>query len=144
MRDATYDLDVFDNGATRIEAVPYRNALNEVSRQEYLLDCEKGLGRWNKWIERAGHAFRLSLPSARFNRAIGSWSGVPTTPRGEPIDAAQFEANRDAWLPSQSDREYVRSLMQPVFEVGKMAAWIAPPDKGIKDKPVDYEYVRFA
>jgi hypothetical protein len=25
-----------------------------------------------------------------------------------------------------------------------MASWIAPPDKGIKDRPVDYEYVRFA
>jgi benzoyl-CoA 2,3-dioxygenase component B len=144
MRDATYDLEVFDGGTTRIEAVPYRNALNEVSRQEYLLDCEKGLGRWNKWIDRAGHSFRLSLPSARFNRSIGSWAGVPTTPQGEPIDAAQFEANRDAWLPSETDRAYVRSLMQPVFEIGKMAAWIAPPDKGIKDKPVDYEYVRFA
>jgi benzoyl-CoA 2,3-dioxygenase component B len=34
--------------------------------------------------------------------------------------------------------------MHPVYEPGKMAAWIAPPEKGIKDKPVDYEYVRLA
>jgi benzoyl-CoA 2,3-dioxygenase component B len=32
--------------------------------------------------------------------------------------------------------------MVPVTELGKMASWIAPPDKGIKDRPVDYEYVR--
>jgi hypothetical protein len=25
-----------------------------------------------------------------------------------------------------------------------MAAWIAPPDRGINNNPVDYEYVRFA
>jgi benzoyl-CoA 2,3-dioxygenase component B len=143
-RDTTYDLEVFDNGAVRVESVPYRNALNEVSRTEYLVDCERGLGRWNKWIERAGHAYRLSLPSVRFNRTIGSWSGVPTTPQGEPIDAARFAANRDRWLPSAEDGAYVSSLMQPVLEPGKMAAWIAPPEKGIKDRPIAYEYVRLA
>jgi len=34
--------------------------------------------------------------------------------------------------------------MRPVYEPGKMAAWIAPPTKGINDKPVDYEYVHLA
>jgi benzoyl-CoA 2,3-dioxygenase component B len=143
-RDATYDLDVYDAGSVRVERVPYRNALNEVSRSEYLADCEKGLARWNKWIERAGLAYRLRLPSVRFNRAIGSWSRIPTTPEGEPIVAASFEAHREAWLPSASDRDFVHGLMQPVLEPGKMAAWIAPPEKGIKEKPLDYEYVRLA
>jgi hypothetical protein len=27
-------------------------------------------------------------------------------------------------------------------EVGKIANWIAPPAKGIKDKPFEFEYVR--
>ena len=130
MRDALFELDVFENAAAGVKAVPYRNALNEVSRREYLVDCERGLARWNKWIERCGHAFRLTLPSLRFNRSIGSWAGVPTSP--------------DGTLPSASDRAFVHSLMQPVVERGKIAAWIAPPDKGIKEKPVEYEYVRFA
>jgi benzoyl-CoA 2,3-dioxygenase component B len=34
--------------------------------------------------------------------------------------------------------------MQPVLEQGKVAAWIAPPDRGINNLPVDYEYVRVA
>jgi benzoyl-CoA 2,3-dioxygenase component B len=34
--------------------------------------------------------------------------------------------------------------MQPVYERGKMASWIAPPETGIKGRPVDYEYVRLA
>jgi benzoyl-CoA 2,3-dioxygenase component B len=55
-----------------------------------------------------------------------------------------WEANRDRWLPSEGDKTHVRSLMRPVYEPGKMAAWIAPPMKGINDKPVDYEYVHLA
>jgi benzoyl-CoA 2,3-dioxygenase component B len=144
VRSANFDLDVFENGVVGTMPVPYRNALNEVSRREYLLDCEKGLARWNKWIERAGHAFRLKLPSLRFNRSIGSWAGVPTTPAGTPIDRLRFDANRTSWLPGEADRAFVRSLMRPVYEPGKIAAWIAPPEKGIKDKPLDYEYVRLA
>ena len=46
------------------------------------------------------------------------------------------------WLPSNSDREFIYSLMKGVFELGKMAAWIAPPERGINNQPVDYEYVR--
>jgi len=36
----------------------------------------------------------------------------------------------------------VHSLMRRVTEPGKMAAWIAPPDRGINNLPVEYEYVR--
>ena len=32
--------------------------------------------------------------------------------------------------------------MHGVYEPGKMAAWIAPPDRGINNIPVDYEYVK--
>ena len=35
------------------------------------------------------------------------------------------------------DREYVRSLMHPVYETGKIANWIAPPAAGIKGKPFE-------
>jgi len=46
------------------------------------------------------------------------------------------------WLPTDEDRAYVKSLMVPVTEPGKFAAWIAPPAKGIDGKPVEFEYVR--
>jgi benzoyl-CoA 2,3-epoxidase subunit B len=29
-----------------------------------------------------------------------------------------------------------------VTEPGKMAGWIAPPDRGVNNLPVDYEYVQ--
>ena len=143
-RDTTYTLDTYENGVIRSESVPYRNAINEVCRLEYLADCERGLARWNKWIERAGYDFRLRLPSLRFNRTVGAWAGVPTTTSGQIVDRATFEARRAEWLPSDSDRAFVRHLMRPVLEPGKMASWIAPPEKGIKDKPLAYEYVRLS
>ncbi len=67
---------------------------------------------------------------------------MPTTPEGQPISAEQFAAHLGEWLPSESDQAYILSLMQGVYEPGKMAAWIAPPDRGINNNPVDYEYVK--
>jgi benzoyl-CoA 2,3-dioxygenase component B len=34
--------------------------------------------------------------------------------------------------------------MQPVTEPGKIANWIAPPDRGINHHGFDFEYVRAA
>jgi benzoyl-CoA 2,3-epoxidase subunit B len=82
------------------------------------------------------------LPSRRFRRNIGSWAEIPTDPGGRSISQAEFEARKGDWLPNEADRAFVHSLMQGVFEPGKMAAWIAPPDRGINNNPVDYEYVR--
>jgi benzoyl-CoA 2,3-dioxygenase component B len=48
------------------------------------------------------------------------------------------------FLPSDSDREFIESLMQPQFETGKFASWIAPPRVGIDNKPGDFEYVKIA
>ena len=44
------------------------------------------------------------------------------------------------WTPE--DKAFVHSLMKQVAEPGKMAAWIAPPDRGINNLPVEYEYVK--
>jgi benzoyl-CoA 2,3-dioxygenase component B len=32
--------------------------------------------------------------------------------------------------------------MKPVYEPGKFANWIAPPNKGIEGRPVEFEYVK--
>ena len=62
--------------------------------------------------------------------------------QGNPISVAEFEAKKDQWLPTPLDTAFVKSLMNRVTEPGKMAAWIAPPDRGINANPVEYEYVR--
>jgi len=117
-------------------------ALNEVMRASYLKDCEIGLRRWNRAIERAGHAFRLSLPSAHFRRSIGAWVEQPVTPEGKIVSAADYAKHIGDWIPTDADKAFVGSLMQRVAEPGKMAAWIAPPDRGINNQSVDHEYVK--
>jgi benzoyl-CoA 2,3-dioxygenase component B len=124
------------------QEVPMLNALNEVMRESYLKDCEIGLKRWNRLIERAGAEFRLTLPSTRFRRSIGAWVGQPVDPQGRMVPKDAYEARLSDWVPSESDRAFVRSLMQRVATPGKMAAWIAPPERGINNLPVEYEYVK--
>ena len=68
-----------------------RNAMNDVTRGSYVKDCEMGVTRWNRLIEKAGHSFRLALPSTRFRRNIGIWAGVPTDPPGTPIYAGRIQ-----------------------------------------------------
>ncbi len=121
--------------------VPMLNALNEVMRESYLKDCEIGMRRWNRAIERAGHEFRLTLPSIRFRRSIGTWAGLPVDPKGNLIAKDEYERRKDEWAPSEADRAFVKSLMQKVTGPGKMAGWIAPPERGINNLAVDYEYV---
>ena len=140
LRDVSLRLDT-PEGA---QEVPMLNALNEVMRESYLKDCEIGLKRWNRAIERAGHEFRLTLPSSRFRRAIGSWVGLPVGPDGKLLPKDEYERRLYEWVPSPDDRAFVKSLMQKVVEPGKMAAWIAPPDRGINNLPLDYEYVHLS
>jgi benzoyl-CoA 2,3-dioxygenase component B len=124
--------------------VPMLNALNEVMRESYLKDCEIGLKRWNRLIERAGHSFRLVLPSTRFRRSIGSWVNLPVTPEGKLVSREEYDRRLHEWIPSAEDRAFVRSLMQRVVEPGKMAGWVAPPERGINNLPVEYEYVKLS
>jgi benzoyl-CoA 2,3-dioxygenase component B len=141
--DATMVIGLPDGaGGVKEESVSLRNAMNEVVREAYAKDCELGLRRWNMQIQRAGFDFRLALPALRFRRQIGAWANVPTDPQGRPIARDAYERGLRDWLPSEADRSFVHSLMQRVVEPGKMAAWIAPPDRGINNLAVDYEYVR--
>ena len=116
--------------------------MNEVTRNSYVRDCEMGMKRWNRLIEKAGLPFRFSLPSMRFQRRIGNWAGIPTTPAGKTITPEQFAAHKDEWFPNDADQAFILSLMQGVYQPGKMAGWIAPPDRGINNNPVNYDYVR--
>jgi benzoyl-CoA 2,3-dioxygenase component B len=124
------------------EGVPMRSAMNEVSRAAYVKDCDIGVQRWNRLIEETGHDFRLALPSLRFRRSVGAWAGIHTHPQGKPISAEEWSAREHDWLPSEQDRAFVGGLMQRVTEPGKFAGWIAPPDGGINNLGLAYEYVR--
>jgi len=118
--------------------------LNSDLRREYIADCQSGLNRWNKILADAGLPQRLYLPHAAFNRRVGAFAGIEASPDGTKLSAEDWEQRNSEWLPTDVDKTYVRSLMQPVHERGKIAAWIAPPRHGINGRPFDYDYVHLS
>ncbi|MFY9667332.1 MAG: benzoyl-CoA 2,3-epoxidase subunit BoxB [Trebonia sp.] len=115
--------------------------LNTDLRRQYIADCEGGVKRWNRILEGAGLPHRLALPRPSFNRKVGAFAGIEASPAGEILTAAEWEQRKSQWLPTDTDKTFVRSLMRPVHERGKIAAWLAPPRNGINGQPFDYDYV---
>jgi benzoyl-CoA 2,3-dioxygenase component B len=141
--DKFYGMEVPKDGKLVHEDVPLRNAMNEVLRDAYVDDCQRGVDKWNRTIAEHGIDFKLTLPSRRFHRHIGIYANIPCDPQGNVITKEAWDAQKEAWLPSEADKTYVKSLMQkPIFDPKQMANWIAPPKQGIKGRPVDFEYVR--
>ncbi|HXF44965.1 MAG TPA: benzoyl-CoA 2,3-epoxidase subunit BoxB [Burkholderiaceae bacterium] len=139
----TYRVLTVQDGRLVEKEVPMLNALNEVLRDDFIKDSIAGVERWNKVIEKAGIPFRLKAPHKAFHRRIGSLAGVKVSPDGRVVSDQEWNANVGNWLPTDSDRAFVASLMGRVTEPGKFANWIAPPVVGINRQPIDFEYVRF-
>jgi benzoyl-CoA 2,3-dioxygenase component B len=135
-------MELIENGKLITEQVPLRNAMNEILRDAYVEDCDRGVQRWNKTLEKYEIGTRLTLPHRRFNRAIGAYSGARFDPEGRMISDEEWTRRKSEWLPSAADREYVQSLMHPVTEPGKIANWVAPPPRGVNGQPFEFEYVR--
>jgi benzoyl-CoA 2,3-epoxidase subunit B len=137
-------VDAIVDGQLGQTEVPALVGLNTDLRREFIADCQGGVNRWNKILAEAGLPHRLKLPHVAFNRRVGAFSGIEVTPDGQQVPAGEWERRIGEWLPTAVDKTFVRSLMQPVHERGKIAAWIAPPRNGINGKPFDYEYVHLA
>ncbi|MBI3436133.1 MAG: benzoyl-CoA 2,3-epoxidase subunit BoxB [Proteobacteria bacterium] len=144
LRSATYPVLKLAGGEITSVEEPALTALNMRLRDDYTNDCVKGILRWNKVIDQAGFSFRLTLPHVAFHRQIGEFRDVEATPEGVLIDQATWRREKDRWLPTRQDGEFVASLMQPQYEAGRFALWIAPPKVGIDNKPGDFEYVQLA
>jgi benzoyl-CoA 2,3-epoxidase subunit B len=134
---------VTEDGGIDTETISALTAMNLKLRQDYTADSQRGLNRFNKMIAAHDIDVELTLPDEKFNRSIGIYSGIETTPEGEIISGEEWAKRKAQWLPTDEDKTYVNSLMVPVTEPGKMASWIAPPKRGIHGRPVDYEYVLF-
>jgi len=115
--------------------------LNLDLRGEYIADCETGVKRWNRILADHEVGYQFALPHPGFNRKVGVSSGFHVTPDGTIVDEQTWTAARHNWLPTSEDLAFVRSLMRPVYERGKIASWLAPPRNGINGKPFNFEYV---
>ena len=139
--EAERTMPVVEDGKIAQKTVPMLSALNLDLRDEYAADCANGVRRWNQALEDAGLPERLYLPHEGFNRAVGTYSSHHLSPEGKLLDEATWQASKSDWLPSAEDRESVAKLMVPEYEAGKFANWIAPPQTGINEQPVEFDYV---
>ncbi len=141
---AEYPLEVpAEDGTMTKKSIPLRRAMNALLLDAYVQDCTRIVSRWNRDLDRLGVDFRIRLPSKRFNRNQGVYAGRPFSPDGDLLTREEWEARKDEWLPSEKDRDYVKSCMKAVYEPGKIANWIAPPHQGVDGKPFEFEYVKF-
>ncbi len=144
LENETYPvLRVVDGKIVNVD-VPALSALNMRLRDDYVVDCNVGVGRWNKVIEGFGIPFQIKLPSVAFHRHIGEFAKIKADVDGNQLTDAQWNERRGEFLPSDGDKDFIESLMQPESEPGKFASWIAPPKVGIDNKPGDFEYVKIA
>lgn len=141
--EGVYNMEVFDNGRRTTEEVPMRNAMNEILRDAYSQDCQRGCDRWNKVLADYGLSDRLFLPHKRFHRHIGIYSGRHFDPHGESITDEEWEKRKGDWLPTEEDYAHEHNLMnEAIYDPDKMSNWIAPPKRGINGMPPNYDYVR--
>ena len=143
LTDALWPVHLVQDGRIILEDRPALNAVNERLRDDYIKDSQRGLARWNQVLESHGVEYRFTLPHRFFNRNIGTSAGISVNPQGDVITESEWQSQQGRWLPTAKDQAFVGSLMNRVTSPGKIAAWIAPPVRGIDGKPWDYEYVRF-
>jgi benzoyl-CoA 2,3-dioxygenase component B len=144
LQDATYIVTRVIDGKLVDEAVPALRAINCRLLDDYIADCQGGIDRWNKVIEKAGINFKITQPHKGFLRRIGEFAGHRINPEGQLISETQWTEQSGQWLPNADDLKFIASLMQAHHEPGQYASWIAPPRMGINQQPVDYEYVKIA
>ncbi|MDI9336503.1 MAG: benzoyl-CoA 2,3-epoxidase subunit BoxB [Gammaproteobacteria bacterium] len=143
LKEGSYLITANKNGVLVENEIPLLNGLNEVLRDDFIKDSVAGVERWNKMIQKMGVQFSLSVPHKAFHRNIGALSGIYVSPEGVVLSAETWNKYRDQWLPSESDKRYIQSIMGPVTSVGQYANWIAPPTIGINKQGPHFEYVRF-
>ena len=140
--DLTYPVLKQVNGGFEQVEVPALKALNARLRNDFVQDCAGGMGRWNRDIAAHNIDYELELPHSAFNREIGEFADLFVAPSGELLDAEGWEARLEEFLPTSDDAAFISELMQPRYDRGEFATWIAPPSRGIDKKPIDFEYVR--
>ncbi len=144
LHNDSYPVLQIKDGQFVTEAMPAITAINARLLDDYIEDCETVIRAWNKVIRAHDIEFELVLPHRAFNRRQGLFADMHVSPGGIVLSEADWETQRDTFLPSNQDLNYVLSLMQPVSKVGEYASWISPPKNGVGGKPGEFEYVRIA
>lgn len=142
LHDASYPVMKLTKDGFVSEEIPALNGLNARLRDDFVEDCAGGIRRWNRDIAENGIDFELRLPHIAFNRQVGDFSSLPISPAGEILEDSEYRARSTEWLPTADDAAFIEALMQPRYEIGEFASWIARPSKGVLGQPIEFEYVK--
>ncbi len=143
LKEQTYTVMEVNAGELLTRQAPALNALNERLRDDFMKDSVSGVERWNKIIQKQGIDFQLTVPHKAFHRQIGPLAGLKISPQGRVVSEQVWNSHVRDWLPTDSDSQFVKSLMGRVAEIGQYANWIAPPPVGINKQSGNFQYVRF-
>ena len=144
LHEDTYGIPEPANGGWTVVQHPALNALNARLRDDFTDDCNLGVGRWNQAIRQSGVDYEIKLPHVAFHRQIGVYRDLHATPPGRIVREDEWNGSRGEWLPDDSDRAFIESLMKAEFRPGHYASWIAEPRIRINRKPGDFEWVKLA
>ncbi|HXW52853.1 MAG TPA: benzoyl-CoA 2,3-epoxidase subunit BoxB, partial [Myxococcota bacterium] len=137
----TYQLELWENGKLSPTEISLRSAMNELLRDAYTQDNLRAVEKWNKDLLAHHIDYQFTLPQKRFHRKVGEYADRPFDPMGHPISEAAWRERLSEYLPTNEERAFVKTLMQPITNEGEVAGWIAPPNKGINGQAVDFKYV---
>ena len=91
LQDATYPVTRVVDGKLVVEDAPALRALNSRLLDDFIVDCQGGIDRWNKSVEKAGIDFKFVQPHKGFNRRIGELGGKRISPTGEVLTEDRVE-----------------------------------------------------
>ena len=74
----------------------------------------------------------VKLPSIRFRRNIGIWANLTFNTNGNLLPVDTYNRLLSSWLPSETDKNFINSLMVQELNPGKTASWITKPKKRYK------------
>lgn len=121
------------------------DALNTAMRRRFIDEVQVVMRRWNRILEEHHIDTRLYLAHERFNRRIGPAKGLDFDPQGQAISAETAQQQQNHWLPTDTDRRQLKSLMQQEIRPDHYAGWIAAPTVSINNKPLSgFAYVKTA
>ena len=145
LESGTYPVLRLIDGKIQNEDAPALSALNMRLRDDYVADCQYRRRPLEQGDRRASASRSRSSCRTSPSTATSANSRAPT-PMSTAISSRppNGRKRRTDFLPSAADKDFIESLMQPEFEPGKFAGWIAPPKVGIDNKPGDFEYVKIA
>ena len=91
LQDATYPVTRVVDGKLVVEDAPALRALNSRLLDDFIVDCQGGIDRWNKSVEKAGIDFKFVQPHKGFNRRIGEFGGKRISPTGEVLTEDEWK-----------------------------------------------------